>query len=104
MFIGELSPGDVIPSRREFAVESRVNLNTVQKAYSFMEKIGIIKTEKNRFSSITSNQKVINQLRDEFVKEPLENFILTMKSVNIKKDQVLRLIDREFDKINEASN
>ena len=103
VFIGELSPGDVIPSRRELAGEARVNLNTVQKAYSFMEEIGLIKTEKNRFSAITDNKNVIEELRNEFIKEPLENFILTMKSVNITKEQVLGLIDREFDNINEAS-
>lgn len=103
VFIGELSPGDVIPSRRELAGEARVNLNTVQKAYSFMEDIGLIKTEKNRFSTITDNKKIIEDLRHEFIKEPLESFILTMKSVNISKKQVLELIDSEFDKIYDAS-
>lgn len=99
VFIGELLPGDIMPSRREFATEARVNLNTVQKAYSFMEEIGLIKTEKSRFSSITSNHKIISELKDEFIKEPLENFILTMKSVNLTKEEVLNLIDKEFDNI-----
>ncbi|WP_207719008.1 GntR family transcriptional regulator [Peptostreptococcus russellii] len=103
VFIGELSPGDVMPSRRELAGEARVNLNTVQKAYAFMEDIGLIKTERNRFSSITDNKNIIENLRNEFIKEPLENFILTMKSVNISKEQVLKLIDKEFDNIKEVS-
>lgn len=103
VFIGELSPGDVMPSRRELAGEARVNLNTVQKAYAFMEDIWLIKTERNRFSSITDNKNIIENLRNEFIKEPLENFILTMKSVNISKEQVLKLIDKEFDNIKEVS-
>ena len=31
VFIGEIEPGDVIPSRRELAGSFGVNLNTVQK-------------------------------------------------------------------------
>lgn len=68
-----------------------------------MEDIGLIKTERNRFSSITDNKNIIENLRNEFIKEPLENFILTMKSVNISKEQVLKLIDKEFDNIKEVS-
>ncbi len=30
---GELNSGDIIPSRREMAVQIKVNPNTVQKAY-----------------------------------------------------------------------
>ena len=50
VFIGEIEPGDVIPSRRELAGSFGVNLNTVQKAYAYMEEIGLICTEKNKQS------------------------------------------------------
>ena len=99
LFVGELESGDVIPSRRELAADLKVNLNTVQKAYSYMEDIGLIKTEKNRHSIITYDENVIESLKEEFLKEPLETFILTMKSVNISKKKVIELIDREYDKI-----
>ena len=44
--IGEFKPGDIIPSRREMAVNIKVNPNTVQKSYKEMEEMGIINTIK----------------------------------------------------------
>ena len=97
-------PGDVIPSRRELASILKVNLNTVQKSYSYMEDIGLIKTEKNKHSIITYNKEIIESLKNEFLKEPLYKFILTMKSVNISKERVLELIDKEYDKVECENN
>lgn len=98
IFIGEAGPGDIIPSRRELAAEAKVNLNTVQKAYSFMEEIGLIKTEKNRFSSITNDLSVIENLKKEFVEETLKHFVFDMKSIKISKEETLKLVEIEFDK------
>lgn len=104
VFIGDLMPGDVIPSRRELASILKVNLNTVQKSYSYMEDIGLIKTEKNKHSIITYNKEIIESLKNEFLKEPLYKFIITMKSVNISKERVLELIDKEYDKVECENN
>lgn len=99
VFVGELVPGDVIPSRRELAGSFGVNLNTVQKAYAYMEEIGLISTEKNRQSTITLDVNLISRLKEEYLKEPIIDFISTMKSVNIDKNTVLNLIADYYDKV-----
>ncbi|MEG0249759.1 MAG: GntR family transcriptional regulator [Peptostreptococcus sp.] len=104
VFVGELEPGDIIASRRELASSIRVNLNTVQKAYAHMEEIGLIKTEKNRHSMITDDLKALDLLKEEYIKEPLDIFIKTMKSINISKEQVLNLISTYYDKIDSAES
>ncbi len=60
---GILKPGDPIPSRREMAVNIRVNPNTVQKAYKEMEDMGIINTVRNYQSTITTDSKIIEKIR-----------------------------------------
>lgn len=104
VFLGELEPGDIIASRRELASSIRVNLNTVQKAYSHMEDIGLIKTEKNKHSIITDDLKVLDLLKEEYIREPLDIFIKTMKSIKIPKEQVLNLISNYYDKIDSNSD
>jgi len=99
VFVGELVPGDVIPSRRELAGSFGVNLNTVQKAYAYMEEIGLISTEKNKQSTITLDINLISRLKEEYLKEPIIDFISTMKSVNIDKNTVLNLIADYYDKV-----
>lgn len=104
VFLGELKPGDLIPSRRELAGEIRVNLNTVQKSYAYMEDIGLITTEKNRYSIITKDIDKIEELKKSYIKEPLITFLKTMKSINISKDSILGLIDKYYDIVDEMED
>lgn len=101
VFLGELEPGSLIPSRRELAGILGVNLNTVQKAYSYMDEIGLIITEKSKGSVITSNLERLQQLRDDYIKEPLIEFISSMKSINIDKEKVIDLLDKYYDETKE---
>jgi transcriptional regulator, gntR family len=99
--LGELEPGSLIPSRRELAGILGVNLNTVQKAYSYMDEIGLIITEKSKGSVITSDLEILHQLRDDYIKEPLIEFISSMKSINIDKEKVIDLLDKYYDETKE---
>ena len=101
VFLGELEPGSLIPSRRELAGILGVNLNTVQKAYSYMDEIGLIITEKSKGSVITSDLERLHQLRDDYIKEPLFEFISSMKSINIDKEKVIELLDQYYDETKE---
>ena len=97
----ELEPGSLIPSRRELAGILGVNLNTVQKAYSYMDEIGLIITDKSKGSVITSDLERLHQLRDDYIKEPLIEFISSMKSINIDKEKVIELLDQYYDETKE---
>lgn len=101
VFVEELALGEVIPSRRELSNELGVNLNTVQKAYSYMEEIGFIYTEKNKYSRITEDTELIEILKKEYIKEPLDQFISAMKSLRISKEKLLILVGDCYDKIEE---
>ena len=101
VFLGELEPGSLIPSRRELAGIFGVNLNTVQKANSYMDDIGLIITEKSNGSVITNDLERLHQLRDDYIKEPLIEFIKSMKSINIDKEKVIDLLDKYYDKTKE---
>ena len=101
VFLGELEPGSLIPSRRELAGILGVNLNTVQKAYSYMDEIGLIITEKSKGSVITSDLEILHQLTDDYIKEPLIEFISSMKSINIDKEKVIDLLDKYYDETKE---
>lgn len=104
VFIGDIEPGEVIPSRRELAGKFGVNLNTVQKAYAYMEEIGLIWTEKNKQSTITLDMDLIEKLKNEYLKEPLRDFIYSMKSVNIDKETVLKLVGDYYEMVDEEEN
>lgn len=94
--IGNLKPGDVIPSRREMAVKIKVNPNTVQKAYKEMEEMEIITTVRNYQSTITTNDEIIFKIRQELINESLDAFIESMKAINVDKEEILKIIKDRY--------
>lgn len=94
--IGELNPGDILPSRREMALELNVNLNTVQRAYKEIGEMGIINTYKNYQSSITHDEKILKNIKMELVNESLDLFIENMKAIKISKEEVLEIINKRY--------
>lgn len=94
--IGELNPGDTVPSRREMALELNVNLNTVQRAYKEMGEMGIINTFKNYQSNITTDENIIKNIKMELISDSLEVFIENMKSIKLTKEEVLEIISEKY--------
>lgn len=94
--IGELNPGDTVPSRREMALELNVNLNTVQRAYKEMGEMGIINTFKNYQSNITTDKEILNNIKMELIDESLDTFIENMKSIKLTKEEVMKIIDEKY--------
>ena len=92
----ELKPGDTIPSRREMALELKVNLNTVQRAYKEMEQMGIINTFKNYQSSITTNEDVLKNIKMDLINESLEDFIDSMKAIKVSKEEIIEIINNRY--------
>jgi DNA-binding transcriptional regulator YhcF (GntR family) len=94
--IGNLNPGEVIPSRREMAVKIKVNPNTVQKAYKEMEDMGIINTARSYQSTITSDEKIIKKVRYDLIDESLKDFIENMKAINVEKEELVQIINDRY--------
>src|SRR5687767_9180607 len=51
---GRLRPGDQLPTVRQFAVELRVNANTVARVYAELERAGVIETRRGVGSFISA--------------------------------------------------
>lgn len=93
---GELQKGDRMPSRREMAVNINVNPNTVQKAYKEMEEMGIINTVKNNQSTITEDDNLIKQIRNDLINEAAEVFLEQMKAINVPIEEVKEIISKKY--------
>ena len=94
--IGELQPGEEVPSRRELAHRMKVNPNTVQRAYKEMEQQGLIYTERNHPSKITTDIKVLGKVRDELIVEAVDTFVLSVRSINVPVEELLELVKAKY--------
>lgn len=93
---GELNPGDSIPSRREMAVTIKVNPNTVQKSYKEMEDMGIITTQRNYQSNITTDELIINKIKEDLINESMDIFMENMKAINVNKKELIKIINDRY--------
>lgn len=94
--VGELQPGEEIPSRRELAARMKVNPNTAQRAYKEMEQQGLISTEKNHPSKITTDTKILGKVREELIIEAVEAFITSVRSINVPVEELLELVRKKY--------
>ena len=62
---GHLKPGDKLPSVREYAIETGVNVNTVQRVYKELETLELTETKRGQGTFMTTNEQRINQLRED---------------------------------------
>lgn len=94
--IGELEPGEEIPSRRELANRMKVNPNTAQRAYKEMEEQSLIYTEKNHPSKITTDNEILGQVRNELLVEAVDQFVISVRSINVPVEELLDLVKEKY--------
>ncbi|PEL08173.1 GntR family transcriptional regulator [Bacillus sp. AFS017336] len=92
-----LEAGQEIPSRRELAVQFNINPNTVQKAYKEMEEQGLITTERNFPSKITTDIQVLNGVRNELIMEAVNEFVDSIKVINVPVEELLTMVKQNYE-------
>jgi len=87
---GEWGNGDRIPSIREFAVSVGVNPNTVTKSYQALTERRIIENQRGvgYFVAADAKQKILDELRTEFLRDELPRVFRTMRLLNIDIDEL----------------
>lgn len=87
---GEWQPGERIPSIRELAVDIGVNPNTVTKSYQSLMERDIIENQRGLgyFVSAGARDKILADLKEEFVREELPRVFKTMRLLEMEIDEL----------------
>ncbi|MEK3796698.1 GntR family transcriptional regulator [Peribacillus sp. FSL H8-0477] len=97
---GRIVAGEEIPSRRELAATLNINPNTAQKAYKEMEEQGLIHTERNFPSKITTDERILKSIRQELIFAAVESFVETIRPINVPIEELLQVVTEKY--INEG--
>lgn len=92
----EYQPGEKLPSVRDLAKEANVNPNTMQKALTELETSGLIGTERTTGKFVTGDEALIRSLREDYLKERLQPFLLELSSLGLKKEELISLIETHY--------
>lgn len=92
---GELARGERIDSVRALAEKFTVNLNTMQRACSELEREGVIATRRGIGSFVTEEDSVISQIKQQMATELVSDFLTGMRSIGFTPDEISSIIQKE---------
>ena len=90
--IGDLVPGDKLPSVREMSKDLGVNPNTLQRAYGELERLGITYTRRGMGSFISEGDNSMKDLKVDMGKDLAKKFINDMASIGIDKEEAIKIL------------
>jgi len=91
---GRYQVGEKIPSVRELASKAKVNPNTMQKALQELESLKLIYTERTTGKYITTDKKVIENLKNEYAKNLTNKYFENMTTIGYSKEQTINYLQK----------
>ncbi|HXE90763.1 MAG TPA: GntR family transcriptional regulator [Terriglobales bacterium] len=90
---GALQAGEALPSIRPLAEELRVNRNTIAKAYSELENLGVVETRPGRGCFLKENHASLRkEVRRRLLMEEIDQAIVQAHHLQVPRDEFLELI------------
>lgn len=90
---GQYPPGGKLPSVRDLAAVAAVNPNTMQKAFTELERSGLIVTQRTNGRNVTEDVQRIQGIRANLAKEQVETFFTRMKELGYAEAETLELLN-----------
>jgi GntR family transcriptional regulator len=98
--VGEWAPGAEIPSIRQLAIDLRVSVITIKRAYLELEREGIILTQQGKGSMVAPNPKLGSRLCNEELTEHLDQAARLGQLLGLSSEEIalrLREASQELD-------
>jgi GntR family transcriptional regulator len=90
---GALQPGEALPSIRPLAEELRVNRNTIAKAYSELETMGVIETQPGRGCFLSENHSPLKkEVRRRMLIQEIDQVIVQAHHLQVPSGEFLKLV------------
>jgi len=99
---GELQPGEALPSIRPLAEELRVNRNTIAKAYSELESLGVIETLPGKGCFLKANHSPLRkEVQRKLLTEEVDQAIVKAHHFQVPRDEFLDLVKERLDALDD---
>lgn len=90
---GALKTGEALPSIRPLAEELRVNRNTIAKAYSELESLGVVETQPGRGCFLKENHAAMRKdVRRKLLVEEIDTAIVQAHHLQVPTEEFLQLV------------
>lgn len=91
--VGQLKPGEKLPSVRDLADELKVNPNTIVRAYQELEREGITETRRGMGTFIVETEKnSVSEMKNTIGKTFVNEFIKKMHDAGVSDNEIIKLV------------
>lgn len=92
---GALEPEDKLPSVRSLAVELSINPNTIQRAYSELERGGFIYSVKGRGNFVRTDEHLKEKQHKKLL-SALEKQLISCRERGITRENIIASVDNVY--------
>lgn len=92
---GHYAPGDKLPSVRDLAMMAAVNPNTMQKALTELERIGLVYTQRTSGRFITEDVGMIELLKERKAKELIDTYLEGMQRIGYNRQTAAEALTKK---------
>ncbi len=92
---GTYKPGEKLLSVRDLAALAKVNPNTMQKALTELEELGLIYTERTNGKFVTLDSKLIQKCKEKLAKEKSFIYLNDMMNLGFSKEETIKYLNKE---------
>ena len=92
---GKYQPGDKLPAVRDMAMELSVNPNTVQRAFSELEREDLVKSDRTNGRYVTDDKKKIRELLKVLSEKYIDELFEKLNSLGMSDGQIVKMINNE---------
>ena len=94
---GVLEPDSKLPSVRSLAVELSINPNTIQRAYSELERSGFIYSVKGRGNFVRVDEHLKEKQQNKLLRA-LEKQLITCREQGITRENIISSVEKVYEK------
>ncbi|RLV44223.1 GntR family transcriptional regulator [Streptococcus iniae] len=89
----EIKSGDQLPTVRGFAEAAGVNPNTMQRAFTELEREGMVYSQRTAGRYVTDDQELIATKRRELARNELQSFSHNMEKMGFNRLEIIPVLE-----------
>lgn len=90
---GAYPPGGKLPPVRELALEAGVNPNTMQRAFSELERDGLVYTQRTSGRFVTEDEQVLRNLRKNLSRDVIEEMCTRLIRLGMSTEEICDAVE-----------
>ena len=95
MVTGDLPAGSRVESVRVLAGRYGINLNTMQRACSELEREGLVHSQRTAGRFVTEDRARIQQAKRQCAEEQIQTFLEKMEQLGYTRAEILQLMEQQ---------